>query len=107
MNANKKHRCSYISKIGSRCHADPEPGKSYCFFHDPEQKKKQAAALQQDGEARSPETEITPPPDLPPMPPQNVSYVTALIFETIDHIRSGEIALPTPQPICHLHTILP
>ena len=106
MNANKKPRCSYISKIGSRCQADPEPGKSYCFFHDPEQKKKQAAARQQNEEARSPETEIALPPDPPVMPPQNVSYVTALMVETIDQLRGGEIDLPTAKAIGHLATIL-
>src|SRR5260370_2456664 len=106
MNANKKHRCSYISKIGSRCQADPEPGKSYCFCDDAEEKKKQAAARQQNEEARSPETEIALPPDPPVMPPQNVSYVTALMVETIDQLRGGEIDLPTAKAIGHLATIL-
>src|SRR5262245_27681340 len=40
--SSKKPRCQFISKIGARCQADPQTGKDYCFFHDPDQKKKQA-----------------------------------------------------------------
>ena len=40
----KKPRCEFITKNGSRCHADPQTGKDWCFMHDPEKKQKQAEA---------------------------------------------------------------
>jgi hypothetical protein len=66
----KKPSCHFISKIGARCHADPQTGKDYCFFHDPGQKKKQTEARRQGGEARSrqAEPEITLAPNLPVIP---------------------------------------
>src|SRR5260370_38716958 len=63
---HKKPRCSYISKIGSRCHADPEPGKRNCFFHHPARKTKKAEARRQAGEARSQQTKTETTHPRPP-----------------------------------------
>src|SRR5260370_14620325 len=105
---HKKPRCIYIRKIGSRCHADPEPGKRYCFFHDPDRKKKQAEARRQGEEARSREIEIEipPPPDLSAVPLRKASDVVELTLQAINQLRCGEIDLRTANTIGYLTSLL-
>src|SRR5215468_8902533 len=95
MESKKTPRCQFISKIGSRCHADPQVGKDWCFFHDPEQKKKQAEARKQGGEARSrqSEPELTLPPNLSVLPLKNGSDLRMLMVETINHLRCRKMDL--------------
>ncbi len=105
---HKKPRCQYISKIGSRCQADPQTGKTYCFFHDPGQKSKQAAARRQGGEARSRQTEpeITLPPNLSVMPLQKASDVVELLAQTVNHFRRGQMDLRAAKAIAYLTSLL-
>src|SRR6266849_3720832 len=105
---NKKPRCQYISKIGSRCQADPQTGKAYCFFHDPGQKSKQAAARRQGGEARSRQTEpeITLPPNLPAIPLRKASDVFELLSQTVNHFRRGQMEMRAAKAIAYLASLL-
>jgi hypothetical protein len=105
---NKKPRCEHISKIGARCHADPQTGKDYCFFHDPEQKKKQAEARRQGGETRSRQTEpeITLPPNLPVIPLWRAADVYELLAQTVNHLRRGQMDLRATRNICYLASLL-
>jgi hypothetical protein len=104
---NKKPRCHHISKIGARCMADPQTGKNYCFFHDPEQKKKQAEARKQGGEARSRQTEpeITLPPNLSVLPLKTGGDVHKLMIETINHLRCRKMDLRSARTIGYLSGI--
>jgi hypothetical protein len=104
---NKKPRCHHISKIGSRCMADPQTGKNYCFFHDPEQKKKQAEARKQGGEARSrqAEPEVTLPPNLSVLPLRTGGDVHKLMIETINHLRCRKMDLHSARTIGYLSGI--
>jgi len=101
---HKKPRCQHISKIGARCQADPQTGKDYCFFHDPDQKKKQAEARRQGGEARSRQTEpeITLPPNLSILPLKNAGDVRLLMAETINHLRCRQMDLRFVRTIGYL-----
>src|SRR5712691_1176445 len=105
---HNKPRCQYISKIGSRCQADPKTGKAYCFFHDPDQKSKQAAARRQGGEARSRQTEpeITLPPNLSVMPLQKASDVFELLAQTVNHFRRGQMDMRAAKTIAYLASLL-
>jgi len=105
---HKKPRCQYISKIGARCQADPQTGKAYCFFHDPDQKSKQAAARRQGGEARSRQTEpeITLPPNLSVMPLQKASDVFELLAQTVNHFRRGQMDMRAAKAIAYLASLL-
>src|SRR6266849_3713785 len=105
---HKKPRCQYISKIGARCQADPQTGKAYCFFHDPDQKSKQAAARRQGGEARSRQTEpeITLPPNLSVMPLQKASDVFELLSQTVNHFRRGQMEMRAAKAIAYLASLL-
>ncbi|HZR28617.1 MAG TPA: hypothetical protein VFA71_07540 [Terriglobales bacterium] len=105
---NKKPRCQHISKIGARCQADPQTGKDYCFFHDPDQKKKQSEARRQGGEARSRqmEPEITLLPNLPTICLQKTSDVYELLTRTVNHLRRDEIDLHAAKAIGYLSSLL-
>src|SRR5712691_7722304 len=105
---NKKPRCQYISKIGARCQADPQTGKAYCFFHDPDQKGKQAAARRQGGEARSRQTEpeITLPPNLSAIRLQKASDVFELLSQTVNHFRRGQMDMRAAKTIAYLASLL-
>src|SRR5260370_22144565 len=108
MNSSKKPPCSYMSKMGARCHADPEHGKQYCFFHDPEQKKKPAPARQQAAEIHSQESEIKTalPPGLPVIPLRKASDAASLMAETINQLRGGEMDLDSARAIGYLTNLL-
>jgi hypothetical protein len=103
-----KRRCRHISKNGSRCHSDPQTGKDWCFFHDPEQKKKQAEARKQGGEARSRQAapEITLPPNLPDVCLQKAGDVYDLMNETLCHLQSGKMDVRAAQAIAYLSSLV-
>src|SRR6266852_5472205 len=98
---HKKPRCQYISKIGARCQADPQTGKAYCFFHDPDQKSKQAEAR-----SRQTEPEITLPPNLPAIPLRKASDVFELLAQTVNHFRRGEMEMRAAKAIAYLASLL-
>src|SRR5215471_1067938 len=104
----KKPRCRHISKIGSRCHADPQTGKDYCFFHDPEQKKKQAEARKQGGEVRSRQTEpeLTLPPNLPDVRLEKSGDVFELMEETVYHLQCGTMDVRAANALAYLASLL-
>jgi hypothetical protein len=103
-----KPRCQFITKNGSRCHADPQTGKDWCFMHDPGKKQQQAEARKQGGEARSRQTEpaITLPPNLPVMPLEKFSDVLHLLEQTINHLFQGEMDVTAARAIGHLAGLL-
>jgi len=105
---HKNPRCQFISKIGARCQADPQTGKAYCFFHDPDQKKKQAEARKQGGEARSRQTEpeLTLPPDLPAVRLENAGNVYELLAVTVNHLRCGQMDVRVAQAIAYLASLV-
>src|SRR5262252_4138801 len=104
----KKPRCQFISKNGSRCHADPQTGKDWCFMHDPEQKKKQAEARRQGGEARSRqmEPELTLPPNLPSVRLEKASDVYDLLAQHVNHLRGRKLDVRVAQAIAYLASLL-
>jgi hypothetical protein len=104
----RKPRCQFITKNGSRCHADPQTGNDWCFFHDPEQKKKQAEARKQGGEARARQTgpAVTLPPNLTVMPLEKFSDVLKLLEQTINHLLQSEMDVTAARAIGYLAGVL-
>jgi hypothetical protein len=103
--SNKKPRCRHISKIGSRCQADPQTGKNYCFFHDPDQKKKQAEARKQGGETRTSQMEPARP-NLPYVRLDSSGAVFELLALTVNHLRCAMIDVPAARTIAYLASLL-
>ena len=107
----RKPRCRHISKIGARCHADVQTGKSYCFFHDPDQKSKppqvQKEARNEGGEARSREADtLTMPPGLAAIPLETPSDVAKLLAETVNLFRCRKIDLRAAKAIANIANLL-
>jgi hypothetical protein len=98
---NKKPRCRHISKIGSRCQADPQTGKDYCFFHDPDQKKKQAEAR-----SRQTEPEIMLSPNLPAVRLEKAGDVHDLLALTVNHLRCRQIDVRVAQALAYLASLV-
>jgi hypothetical protein len=106
---SNKPRCQHFNKNGSRCQADPQTGKPYCFFHDkdPEQKQKQAAARKAGGEARSRAPQTILPPNFKPGPLKDLSQVHQFLEDIANSIISGEMDLHTGRALCYVaNTIL-
>src|SRR5260370_34055954 len=100
-------RCQHTNKNGSPCQANPQTGKPYCFFHDPEQQQKQAAARKQGGEASSRVTKGTfLPPNLPLKSLQTPSDVVELLDETVNQFRCGEIDMDSAKAIGQMANLL-
>jgi hypothetical protein len=99
---SNKPRCQHFSEDGSRCKADPQTGKPYCFFHDPEQKEKQAQARKQGGEARSRPPEIILPPDFERRPLQDLSQVHQFLEDIANYICRGEMDLRTGRTLTYV-----
>ncbi len=70
--------CTYVSPEGKPCKAHSQRGKSWCWFHDPQNGEKREAARKKGGEhhAGKPALEIR-------QAPQTAAEVRALIGEVI------------------------
>jgi hypothetical protein len=103
-----KPRCQHTNKNGSPCQADPQTGKPYCFFHDPEQQQKRSAARKQGGEVRSRATAEKNflPPNLPFKSLETPSDVADLLSETIHQFLRGEIDLDSAKAIGQMANVL-
>src|SRR5215831_17507326 len=104
----KKPRCQHLTKTGGHCHADPQTGKRFCFFHDPAEKKKLALARQQGGEARSHQLEPAPVlfSDLPVLPLASGADVFQLMIQTLDLLYKQAIGFYALKTIAYLASLL-
>jgi hypothetical protein len=77
-------------------------------MHDPEQKKKQADARKQGGEARSRqmEPELTLPPNLPAVRLEKAGDVYDLLAQHVDHLRGRKLDVRVAQAIAYLASLL-
>lgn len=105
---DNKPRCCQTSKNGNPCQADPQTGKPYCFFHDPEQQQQRAAARKHGGEVRShgAEQKTFLPPNLPIKSLKTPSDVAELLNETIIQLLRGEIDLASAKAIGYMANVL-
>ena len=81
-------RCNHIKADGSQCRARKVRGSDYCFFHDPAKATERAAAQRAGGQhARA----AVLPPDTPTRRVQAASDVVALLSETVNQVRTGQL----------------
>jgi hypothetical protein len=100
----QSRRCSHQPENGTRCKANAQTGSPYCFFHDPALDEERAEARKAGGIART--LKVTLPTDLPVKPLRTASDVAALLGETINQVRRGEIDLRVSNAIGYLSGIL-
>jgi len=106
--SHNEPRCQHTNKNGSPCQANPQTGKLYCFFHDPEQQQKRAAARKQGGEVRSQVAgkKNFLPPNLSLKSLETPSDVVELLEETVNQFRCGEIDLDSARAIGQMANVL-
>ena len=102
----EKHsrRCCHQPEDGAQCKANAQTESPYCFFHDPALDAERAEARKAGGIART--RKVTLPPDLPIKPLRTADDVAALLGETINQVRRGEIDLRVSNAIGYLSGIL-
>src|SRR5215470_1548027 len=99
---SNKPRCQHFLEDGSRCKADPQTGKKFCFMHDPEQKQKQAEARKQGGQARYPTPQVILPSGFTLGPLDDLAEVRKLIREIMAFVFSGEMDQRTGGRLCYM-----
>jgi hypothetical protein len=87
-----------------QCKANAQTESLYCFFHDPALDTERAEARKAGGIART--RKVTLPSDVAIKPLRTASDVAALLGETINQVRRGEIDLRVSNAIGYLSGIL-
>ena len=98
-------QCRHKKKDGSQCHAKPRHGSHYCFFHDPDSTKEREAARINGGRERSRKAAVLPA-DTPSAPLTSAAEITALMADTINQVRRGEVAPQVSNAVGYLAGIL-
>jgi len=96
-------QCTQIKADGTRCRANAVTGSDYCFAHDPASVAERQAARQAGG--RVGKTKVLPP-ETPDAPLSSASGVVALLGETINQVRRGEVDPRVANCVGYLSTAL-
>lgn len=97
--------CSQVKSDGTLCDARALHGSTYCFFHDPDSAADRDAARKKGGQERSRKAAVLPP-DTPDRVLATASDVTALLAETINQVRRGELDTRISNAVGYLASIL-
>jgi len=103
--ASSATRCVCVKSDGTRCDANARRGSTYCFFHDPESTSDREAARKKGGRERSRKAAVLPA-DTPDRALTTASDVTALLAETINKVRRGELDTRISNAVGYLASIL-
>ena len=102
---NVKYQCKSRKKDGKRCAADAQSDKTMCIFHDPTRAADGRRARRMGGISRS-RTAAVLPPDALDNPLRNTQDVSALLAESINQVRRGELDPRVANSVGHLASIL-
>ncbi len=90
MTTTPTRTCSHIKDDGTPCQATAMSGSDRCFFHNPAVADERDAAQRAGGIERS-KAAATLPQDVPVVPLETVQDVVALLADTINQVRTGQI----------------
>ena len=94
--------CQHVKTDGQPCRAQAVAGSTLCFFHDPEKVSERDAARRAGGRGRQP----ADPVSRPPVSLKTCADVRALLAETINRVRRGELEPKTANTIGYLSSVL-
>lgn len=83
-------KCQFRRENGSRCGANAQPANGLCIFHDPERATDGCRARRAGGLNRSRPAAVLAP-DTPDHPLRNTKDVAALLGDSINRLRRGEL----------------
>lgn len=98
-----KKRCRALTADGSSCQANALDGSSYCFFHDPAKADERREAQSMGGRQNRMKTLDNNVPDIAVRDCQDV---VALISETINQVRKGQIDPRVANTVGYLANVL-
>ena len=96
-------QCRGTKADGTPCRANAMTGSEYCFFHDPAKAEEQEAARQAGG--RVGKTTVLSP-DTPDAPLSSMADVVALLGQTINQVRRGEVDPKVANAVGYLASAL-
>jgi len=96
-------QCKQIKADGTRCQANAVNGSDYCFAHDPEREAERRAARQAGG--RVGKTKVLPS-DTPDVPLSSSMEVAALLGQTINQVRRGDVDPKVANTVGYLSGVL-
>jgi hypothetical protein len=100
-----KYKCKFRKKDGKPCGADAQSGKTMCIFHDPTRAADGRRARRMGGINRS-RTAAVLPADMPDNPLRNTQDISALLAESINQVRRGQLDPRVANSVGHLASIL-
>jgi hypothetical protein len=98
-------KCEFRKKNGERCGADAQTGKSLCVFHDPARACEGRRARRAGGITRSRLATVLPA-DSPDHPLGNTTDVSALLSDSINRLRRGQLDPRVANAIGYLTSVL-
>ncbi len=98
-------KCEFRKKNGERCGADAQTGKSLCVFHDPARASEGRRARPAGGITRS-RLAVVLPVDTPDHPLGNTVDVSALLSDSINRLRRGQLDPRVANAMGYLTSVL-
>ena len=99
------NKCRFRKKNGSKCDADAQTEKEVCVFHDPEQSATVRRARRAGGIKRSRPASVLPA-NTPDVALNNSSNVSALITDSINQLRRGQLDPRVANGVGYLASVL-
>jgi hypothetical protein len=99
----EKRTCKGAKLDGSPCFAAAQPNSDYCFFHDPSKSEERHTAQSRGGRQNRMKTLDITSPDVRL---QDAGDVAALMTQTINQVRTGQIDPRVAYTVGYLTNIL-
>ena len=99
------NKCRFHKKNGAKCDADAQTGRQVCVFHDPEQSATVRRARRAGGITRSRPAAVLPC-STPDIALENASDVSALITDSINQLRRGQLDPRVANGVGYLASVL-
>jgi hypothetical protein len=98
------NKCHFRKKNGARCGANAQPANGLCVFHDPAKESEGRRARRAGGIARSRMAVLSG--DTPDLPLGSTADVSALLADSINRLRRGQLDPRVANGMGYLASIL-
>jgi hypothetical protein len=98
-------KCEFLKRNGERCGADAQTGKNLCVFHDPARANDGRRARQAGGVHRSQAAAVLTS-DTPDHPLGDANQVSALLADSINRLRRGQLDPRVANAMGYLASVL-
>jgi hypothetical protein len=99
---DQKETCSKTKSNGLRCQTMAMHDSRYCYFHNPAKRTERKAAQRKGGQANGP---AVLPADAADVPLHSGKDVVALLAETINQVRKGQLSPKIASTVGYLASL--